>query len=171
MSFNLTRKTDYGLVALARLSEQSNAEKEPLSAREIAEKYELPLPLLMNVLKDLHRAGIVCSRRGAAGGYHLCKDAGQISLLQVIEAIEGKVQVALCCDDAAEKEPCTGCRVSAKCPITEPMQRFDELVRGFLARISLKDIISDRSYVQLTRTLGAVPLVAPDRLEKLCSHS
>ncbi len=157
MSFSLTRKTDYALVALARLAEDANAERTPLSARDIAERHHLPLPLLMNVLKDLHRADIVCSRRGAGGGYHLCKDPRKISLLQIIEAIEGSVQVALCCGDeeATGKEPCAACSVSPTCPITTPMHRFNNLVRGFLSQVSLRDIMNDENYVTLSRTFTA----------------
>lgn len=145
MSFSLTRKTDYGLVALATLAAEAAGAGQPLSARQIAEAYNLPLPLLMNVLKDLHRAGIVCSRRGASGGYHLCKDPGKISLLSIIEAIEGPVHAAVCCseEEIAGGEPCTACRVQPQCPITTPMQRLDERVREFLTGLSLRDVLAD----------------------------
>lgn len=149
MSFSLTRKTDYALVALAALAEQGeDGQRHPLSAREIAERYKLPLPLLMNVLKDLHRAKIVCSRRGASGGYILCHDPAQVTMLQIIEANEGPVRVALCCDDEEEeagKEPCAACRVILACPIATPMQRFDDMVRGFLSQVTLKDLMQNQT--------------------------
>ncbi|MEX2670670.1 MAG: Rrf2 family transcriptional regulator [Phycisphaeraceae bacterium] len=143
MSLTLTRKTDYALVALAALAEQQLAEREALSARQIAEQHQLPLPLLMNLLKDLHRGKIVCSRRGAGGGYLLCHDPAAVKLLDVIEAIEGTVKVALCCDEeeAAGDEACTACRVMATCPIVTPMQRFNDKLRGFLGDLTLADLI------------------------------
>jgi Rrf2 family protein len=144
MSFSLTRKTDYALVALTRLAEEANGTQRALSARQIAEQYDLPLPLLMNVLKDLHKANIVCSRRGPSGGYMLCcHDPSQITMLQVIEALEGRVQVALCCDEEESPgaEPCVPCRVLAKCPNVRPMQKFNDLVRDFLSQVTLKDLI------------------------------
>src|SRR5437868_13882594 len=99
MSFSLTRKTDYALIALTRLAEEAAGKQQPLSARQIAEQYGLPLPLLMNVLKELHKAEIVCSRRGSSGGYMLCcHDPAEITMLQIIEALEGQVKVALCCE-------------------------------------------------------------------------
>lgn len=158
MSFSLTRKTDYALVALAALAEHSgDGEARPLSAREIAERFDLPLPLLMNVLKDLHRAKILCSRRGAGGGYILCHDPAQVTMLQIIEANEGPVHVAMCCDeDDAEKEPCVACRALHRCPILTPMQRFDDMVRNFLAQVTLKDLMQQNS--NLTHNPAAVAL-------------
>src|SRR5687767_6990019 len=123
MSFALTRKTDYALVALTRLAEEATGRQRPLSARQIAEQYGLPLPLLMNVLKELHKGDIVCSRRGPSGGYMLCcHDPAEITMLQIIEALEGPVKVALCCDEeeSAGDEPCVACRVLAKCPNVTP---------------------------------------------------
>ena len=146
MSFSLTRKTDYALVALAALAEGAEDGKQrPMSAREIAERYHLPLPLLMNVLKDLHRAKLVCSRRGAGGGYILCRDPADVTMLQIIEANEGPVRVALCCDeDDTTREPCVACRVISRCPILTPMQQFDDMVRGFLSQVTLKDLMNPR---------------------------
>ena len=144
MSFSLSRKTDYALVALGRLAEEAAGAQRPLSARQIAEQYNLPLPLLMNILKDLHRSEIVCSRRGAAGGYMLCcHDPAEVSILQVIEALEGPVKVALCCDDepAEGREPCSACRVMPLCPNVTPMQRLNDKVRDFLSKITLRDLI------------------------------
>jgi len=158
MSFGLTRKTDYALVALARLAEEPAG--EPLSARQIAEQFNLPTSLLMNVLKDLHRAEIIRSRRGAGGGYSLSHEPEQISLLRIIEAIEGPVQVALCCDDHEahadedDDEACVACSVMEKCPIVTPMQRFDELLQTFLQRVTLRDLITNEMTVSLTH-LGA----------------
>ncbi len=130
MSFSLTRKTDYAFVALAVLAEEAAGEGRALSARQIAEAHHLPASLLMNVLKDLQRAKVVCARRGAGGGYILCHDPALVPIRSVIEAIEGPVKVALCCEDESSletengKEPCAACRSQIKCPIVTPMQRL-----------------------------------------------
>ena len=153
MSFSLTRKTDYALVALARLAREgvhdhANPDEKALSARQIAQEFNLPAPLLMNVLKDLHKAGIVCSRRGPTGGYMLCcHDPAKITMLEIVEAIEGPVSVAVCCDEEAErtagKEPCLACRAQPKCPNVNAMERFNGRVREFLSSITLQDLLSD----------------------------
>jgi Rrf2 family protein len=147
MSFSLTRKTDYALVALSVLADNARAKGEPLSAREISAKHDLPLPLLMNVLKELHKAKIVCSRRGAGGGYSLCHDPATISLARIIEATEGPVNIAMCCEES-EPEPCVPCRVQRRCPITNPMQRFNQMVHEFLSRVTLKDLIEQPAETQ-----------------------
>ena len=72
MSFSLTRKSDYALLALSRL-DLEGPDASPVSARHIADAYDLPLPIMMNVLKDLAGAGLVNSKRGATGGYYLSR--------------------------------------------------------------------------------------------------
>jgi len=139
--FGFTRKTDYALVALATLAGHDAAEDDPISARQLADENGLPLPLLMQVLKDLHRAGILSSQRGAGGGYFLARSPGQIGLLSVIEAIEGPLRVAACCDDEVGTEPCTGCNLTQQCPITGAMQRVNEMIIEFLNRISVRSLI------------------------------
>ena len=64
---SLTKKTGYGLIALAHLA--TLPDEKVCSAREIAGRYDMPLSLLMNVLKELASAGYVDSVRGSHGGY------------------------------------------------------------------------------------------------------
>lgn len=140
--FGFTRKTDYALVALAALAQQHRtAAAGPTSARQLAEAYSLPLPLLMQVLKDLHRAGILSSTRGAGGGYDLAAGPDQISLMSVIEAIEGPLRVAACCDDEPESEPCVACNLTERCPITLAVQRINDAMIDFLGKITIRDLI------------------------------
>ena len=70
----LTRKTDYALVAMAHLAHHPG-EEGISSARDIADRYHVPLPVLMNILKTLNREGLVISVRGARGGYRLARPA------------------------------------------------------------------------------------------------
>jgi Rrf2 family protein len=155
MSFSLSRKADYALVALAALAEGRAGERgeaRALSARAIAERYDLPVALLMNILKDLHRGGILESRRGPTGGYRLASPAGQVTMLSVIEAVDGPVKVALCCDDESGQDTegeCIACRVLAKCPVNPPMQQFNDMVRGFLGSITLADLLTEQTQVTL----------------------
>ena len=163
MSFRFTRKTDYALVALAVLAEQPEA--SPLSARQIAEAHDLPVPLLMNLLKQLNRAGLVDSSRGAGGGYRLARPADQVGLAEVIDAIEGPIALTPCCDEpetaaaapafatatdaaaaadnAADEEPCQTCRATGNCPITRTIQRVNQLVTDLLASLTLRDVMDD----------------------------
>ncbi len=78
---SLTKKTEYGLMALIHLSCDGSTFR---SAREISDCCHIPLPLLMNVLKLLAQHRIVSSTRGARGGYKLIVPADQLSLARVI---------------------------------------------------------------------------------------
>ena len=144
--FSLTRKTGYALIALSRLCQEMHDDCSLLSARQIADQYDLPLSLLMNILKDLNRTEIIQSKRGAGGGYLLNKKPDEITLLQIVEAIEGPVSVAKCCDDN-ENEPCETCRIMAKCPTINPMQRFNEKVHDFLSHVTLKTLITNNTLI------------------------
>ena len=137
----MTRKTDYALVALATLAREHEGEGRPLSARQLAEQHDLPLPLLMNALKELHRAQIIESRRGAGGGYYLLRGPEAITIREVIEAMEGPVSVTLCSDEEHETG-CNTCQIVVNCPISDPMQKFNIMLNTFLSRITLKSLIT-----------------------------
>lgn len=146
MSFSLTRKTDYALVALSALAGTFHTDQKPLSARQIAEDYQLPPQLLMNALKELHRAGLLESRRGVGGGYLLSDPPAEISIKQVIEALEGPVSVTLCSEDASEdEEDCGACQLVPTCPITDPIQRFNSLLNDFLDELSIADLFQTQA--------------------------
>jgi Rrf2 family protein len=144
-----TRKTDYALLALAALAEA--ARRPPagrLSARQIAEEYRLSHPLVMNVLKDLLRAGIVRSTRGAKGGYVLDRQPATVSVQEVLVAIEGQPALAACCDVPADRAAdatsgTTDCQVENHCPITHSVQRLNERIQAFLGDITLADLMND----------------------------
>jgi len=139
-----TRKTDYALIALASLArEAGTGEPAPQSARAIAERYTVSLPILMNVLKDLVGAGLVRSARGARGGYFLSRPARHVTVHDVVEAIEGRPSLAMCCDEH-EAEPCQECVVEVQCPVTHAVRRLNERINRFLREVTLDDLMSGR---------------------------
>ena len=81
-----TAKADYAVRAAVELA---SAHDGPVSAERIAEAQAIPVNFLENILLDLRRAGIVESRRGAAGGYLLAKPADEIVVADVVRAVEG----------------------------------------------------------------------------------
>ena len=81
----ISKKVDYALSALSFLAVHAG---RVCSAREIAETHNLPLPRLMNLLKRLHRRGLVRSVRGVRGGYHVSEGLDQISLYDLITILE-----------------------------------------------------------------------------------
>ena len=84
---SLSKKVDYALVSLAYLVEHRGRIS---SARAIAAAHSLPLPQLMNVLKVMHGRGILCSERGVKGGYQICTNLDDVSLYELIEAVDGE---------------------------------------------------------------------------------
>ena len=83
--FQLSKKADYGLIALKHLAQHS---EESISAREIAAHYHIPAELLAKVLQRLARKGLLVSQQGINGGYVLARDPASISIVDVLEALE-----------------------------------------------------------------------------------
>jgi Rrf2 family protein len=103
----ISRKIEYGLRAMIFLAAQQPGEVVPF--REIARRMDVPQEFLAKILKTLAGKGFVKSTRGAHGGYALAAPAGQISMLDVIEAVEGPVKVNVCQDNH------DACRLSQNC--------------------------------------------------------
>ena len=138
---NLTRKTDYALVALAYLAQRRCQEASPASARLIAQRFHLPLALLTNIMKALASAKIVTSTRGSQGGYALAYEPDQVTLLQVITATEGPMQFAQCVNGLPVMGQ--GCPIEEDCPIRLPIRRLHQRLNGYLEQTTLADLQDD----------------------------
>ncbi len=136
----MTKKTGYGLIAISHLA--SDATGQPVSAREIAQQYGIPASLLMNVLKDLSAAGLVESVRGARGGYRLCCDTRAVSLIDLIEVIEGPFRLAECIPSSQEDMDELSCPVAVRCPIADPVQRVHDRIHQLLQNVSLAELVA-----------------------------
>ncbi len=135
----LTKKTGYGLVALTHLAQIG--ESELASSREIAERFDVPMSLLMNVLKELSAAGYVESVRGAHGGYRLARSPQDVNLSDLVSILEGPVRFAACViDEADDDEECT-CQLMARCPIADPVHRVHRRLNDFLKKVTLAEIV------------------------------
>ncbi|MHC4217984.1 MAG: RrF2 family transcriptional regulator [Planctomycetota bacterium] len=130
-----TRKTDYALVALAGLARRNHGS---LSARDLADELSLPLPVLRNILKLLTTHGLLVSSRGPSGGYQLARPPRDISLAQVIEVIEGPVQLVRCCTTTDDGEP--RCSLVDSCLIKGNVRKVHESLIEFLNRVTLAEL-------------------------------
>ena len=103
----VTKLTDYATVVLAALAVAPNRVR---SAAELAERSRLELPTVSKVLKPLAHAGLVTGFRGASGGYRLARAPSQISLIEIVEAIEGPLGMTECSGEhsSCEHEPHCG---------------------------------------------------------------
>jgi Rrf2 family protein len=127
----LTKKADYGLIALRHLASVPGA---TASTKDIADTYHLPVPLLAKVLQQLTRAGILRSVAGTNGGYKLARDPGRISALEVVRAIDGPVILTHCFTEHGV------CDQSDKCTVREPLRRVHEAILELLNRFTISEL-------------------------------
>jgi Rrf2 family transcriptional regulator, iron-sulfur cluster assembly transcription factor len=89
----LSRRGDYAVRAMIGLADAGGAQ---VTGRELAASTGVPAAFLPQVMGDLVRAGLVTTRQGRSGGYRLARDPGTISLLTVVEAVEGDSRRTTC---------------------------------------------------------------------------
>jgi len=137
----LTKKADYGLIALRHLTVTSakaqGGSRTSASAKDIAEAYGIPLPLLSKVLQKLARGGLLISEQGTNGGYRLSRDPQDINALEIVRTIDGPIILTKCFTEHP------GCDQSALCTVREPLRKVHEGILRLLANISLADLASD----------------------------
>lgn len=150
----LTRKTDYALVALVHLAQQTRLGHPASSARTLAQQYGMPLPLLMNILKELARAKLVRSTRGAQGGYELICDPQQVGLLEIITATEGPLRLARCADGLPILGQ--GCELVNNCPVHKPIRKLHGKLQRFFEQITLADLMDEYSSNQSLQGLATL---------------
>ena len=161
--FRLSRLTDYGIVILAELARHRPEDETPaavtgtpsLNARELAERADLPLPMVSKVLKTLTRAGVLESQRGTKGGYSLARDPQELTVSAMIAALEGPLALTQCSEGTA------ACDLEATCSVKSPWLIINSVVQNSLASITLADLTNPGFAAQHT------PLAGLTRLQKL----
>ncbi|MBK7643149.1 MAG: Rrf2 family transcriptional regulator [Planctomycetes bacterium] len=131
----LTKRTEYGLIAMVHMVDRG---VDPVSVREIGERYPIPRRLLAEVLKDLCRAELVESQRGAAGGYTLARAAEVITVGDIVEALEGRPAISNCETSSLHRN--AECEMQPTCRIRSPLQRIREAIWSMLERTSLRSL-------------------------------
>lgn len=130
----LSKKADYALLALRHLAA---SQREAVSARELAESYDLPPELLAKVLQLLVRAKLLSSQQGIRGGYALAKTAAEISVADVILAIDGPMTVTAC------SESDHSCEQYKKCNIRDPLWKLKDRIVSALSATSVAELAAD----------------------------
>jgi Rrf2 family protein len=131
----LTKKADYGLIALKYLAEHQ--ERCAVSAKDVADNYGIPAQLLAKILQQLTRRGLLRSQAGMNGGYVLARPAQEISAYEVILAIDGPFIITACSKGKS------GCELTPSCTIKEPLARVNETIAGVLKSISIQDLVQE----------------------------
>jgi Rrf2 family protein len=131
----LTKKADYGLIALKHLA--VNQTRGSSSAKEIADCYGIPLPLLSKILQKLGKSGFLRSEQGTNGGYKLARDPREITALEVIHSIDGPIVLTACFTAHGF------CSHSDKCNVREPLRKVHEGILKLLSSITIFDMSHD----------------------------
>ena len=128
----VTKLTDYATVVLTVLASDPLA---VLSASELAERAGLEAPTVAKVLKPLAQAGLVDGFRGANGGYRLARDAAAISLVEIVEAMEGPLGMTECSVHAGQ------CGIEDSCGVRANWRRINDVVSDALRDVTLAQML------------------------------
>jgi FeS assembly SUF system regulator len=155
----LGKLTDYGLVLMTCIARGSTM---PLrTARDLAVESRLPLSTVSKLLKQLLQSGLLTSHRGTKGGYILARDPQEISVVEIIAALEGPMALTECSTDV------TGlCNLEPCCPIKTNQQIINQAVRGVLDKITLSDLVQPMHLTNIKDARGrVVPTIASGRIQ------
>jgi Rrf2 family protein len=142
----ISRKIDYGLRAMIHLAGLPPGVVGTL--QDLSSTLHLPREFLAKILKGLAAEGLVRSTRGAHGGYQLARPARAISFLEVIEAVEGPVQLNVCLDHKDR------CDVSAGCTMYHVWKAGQERMLEVYRRTSLADLVAQEEQPKAPIALG-----------------
>ena len=137
----LTKKADYGLMALKYLAE--HPETPSVSAKDIADTYGIPAQLLAKVLQRLAKVGLLRSHAGMNGGYALAKASDTITAFEVIHAIDGPLFITSC--TKGSKTGTKSCDLEPSCTVKEPLARVNESIAEVLRSICVSDLVDDET--------------------------
>lgn len=127
--FGLTKKTDYGLelmIALAR-----NYGQKPTSLRKIAKEKKLPFKYLEQVVAPLRVSGLIKAKEGKGGGYSLKKSPKKVSIAEIVEILEGPIEVGAC----------HGCPKATLCSQKDVWAEVGDKVKETIEDKTLADLI------------------------------
>jgi FeS assembly SUF system regulator len=128
----LSHLADYAVVLMTAAARRDAGER--LSATELSSETGVPLPTAQKLMGQLASAGLLDSSRGAAGGFSLSRPATEISLADIVEAVEGPIAMTVC------SEGRTDCALDAHCRIKPHMGVVGNAVRGALGAVSLVEL-------------------------------
>jgi FeS assembly SUF system regulator len=148
----ISKLTDYATVLLAHLAEEGVGMR---TAVELAEGSGIGLPTVSKVLKELQRAGLVTSTRGARGGYTLGRAAADISAADIIDAVEGPVGLTECATHPGQ------CGLEPSCRVGRSWQRVNIAIHRALTDVKLTHLTAQDAPAvplpDLAITLGSRP--------------
>lgn len=128
----LTHLADYAVVIMTAAARREAGAR--LSASELAQDTGVPLPTTQKLMGRLAAEGLLTSVRGAAGGFALARPPGEITLADIVEAVEGPIAMTVC------SEGRTDCALDAHCMVKPHMGVVGNAIRGALGAVSLTEL-------------------------------
>ena len=130
----LTHLADYAVVLMTAAARRPAAAR--LSATELSAETGVPLPTAQKLMGKLAGAGLLTSARGAGGGFTLARGIADISLADIVEAVEGPIEMTQC----AGSDEVSDCALDAHCRVKPHMGLVGAKVRGALHAVSLQEL-------------------------------
>ena len=128
----VTKLTDYASVVMTVLATRPD---EVLSATELAEAAGLEPPTVSKLLKPLAQAGLVEGLRGVRGGYRLTRPATEISLIEIVEAMEGPLAITECSHDHSQ------CGIAEQCGVRSNWRLINDVLAEALRGVTLAQML------------------------------
>lgn len=130
----LSHLADYAVVLMTAAARRPAGQR--LSATELSADTGVPLPTTQKLMGQLAACGLLTSARGASGGFSLARAAAEISLADVVEAVEGPIAMTVCSEGRSD------CALDAHCRVKPHMGVVGNAVRGALGAVSLTQLCS-----------------------------
>jgi len=134
----VNQKIRYGFRAMIFIARKNKT----ISVKKIAESEEIPHAYLEQIIQELKKAGLVKSQRGSVGGFSLAKPADQISLGDIVNALENNICLVDCLSGCQE---C--CDLESNCLAKKGWQEIQQSLINSLSKINLKKLLNQRSII------------------------
>lgn len=129
----LSKKIDYGLMAISHIAYHDD--KKIVNTKRIAEEYDIPLELLAKILQKMAKEGLIVSQNGPKGGYVLAKSPQEITVGEVVKAIEGPIELVDCF-----RRDEVNCQQIGRCSVRTPIRRIQGRIAQLLDSITIEQI-------------------------------
>jgi Rrf2 family transcriptional regulator, iron-sulfur cluster assembly transcription factor len=146
----LTTKGRYAVTAMLDLALHDN--NVPVNLADISTRQVISLAYLEQLFSRLRKEGLVSSSRGPGGGYKLAKAASEISLSQIIDAVDESVDATRCGGQM-------NCQGEEQCLTHDLWEDLSTQIRGFMTGVTLADLTSRRSVKTVSQRQDAIPMV------------
>src|SRR5215468_4154077 len=130
-----TKRADYGLMAVHFIA--AHGEEGAVSAKRIAEEFHIPAERLAKILQRLAKRKLIASHNGPKGGYVLTRPPGQITVGQVVRALEGPIRIVSCM--SAQDD----CPQFSRCNLRGPVQKIQASISYVLDTMTLAELARD----------------------------